>query len=226
MNKGEEDCYFFYNAVCNKGDRCPFRHRKAAVGSRTVCSLWRENRCFRKACKFRHTELNDDRKDTYCHFETRPNGFLRVDCRFYHVMPRAIDGLHLPADKGPVPKGRCGVKARQQKSITTSSRPTSKKNRDESTADVEKSHKRRAVSPDPEDGKRPQKRAKACGRKTAEGKARPESDVATTPAPVTCGRKRKAAATSAPSSKRFKARCLEAKMEALVRQFEALSLGP
>lgn len=40
-----------------KGDACPFRHCEAAMGNETVCSLWKEKRCFRSICKFRHMEI-------------------------------------------------------------------------------------------------------------------------------------------------------------------------
>ncbi|KAG7319110.1 hypothetical protein KOW79_017584 [Hemibagrus wyckioides] len=100
-NKGD-DCYFFYYSTCTKGDACPFRHCEAAMGNETVCSLWKENRCFRNVCKFRHMEIKKNRKEIPCYWENQPGGCQKFHCAFHHEKPRLIDGLFVAPDKGPV----------------------------------------------------------------------------------------------------------------------------
>ncbi|XP_076860346.1 zinc finger CCCH domain-containing protein 11A isoform X2 [Brachyhypopomus gauderio] len=100
MTNNGDDCYFYYYSTCTKGDGCPFRHCEAAMGSETVCSLWKENRCFRKVCKFRHMEIKKNRKEIPCYWENQPGGCQKPHCAFHHEKPRIIDGLYVPADKG------------------------------------------------------------------------------------------------------------------------------
>lgn len=100
MTNHGDDCYFFYYSTCTKGDSCPFRHCEAAKGSEIVCSLWEENRCFRKVCKFRHMEIKKNRKEIPCYWENQPMGCQKPHCAFYHEKPRLIDGIFVPASKG------------------------------------------------------------------------------------------------------------------------------
>ncbi|XP_062843081.1 zinc finger CCCH domain-containing protein 11A isoform X2 [Trichomycterus rosablanca] len=102
MTNQGDDCYFFYYSTCTKGDSCPFRHCEAAMGSETVCSLWQENRCFRNVCKFRHMDIKKNRKEIACYWENQPSGCQKTHCAFYHEKARFIDGLFVPANKGPV----------------------------------------------------------------------------------------------------------------------------
>lgn len=97
-----DDCYFFYYSTCTKGDSCPFRHCEAAMGSETVCNLWQEQRCFRNVCKFRHMEIDKNRKEIACYWENQPAGCQKPHCAFHHEKPRIINGNYLAPDKGQV----------------------------------------------------------------------------------------------------------------------------
>lgn len=95
-----DDCYFFYYSTCTKGDACPFRHCEAAMGNETVCSLWREGRCFRAVCKFRHMEIMKNRKEIPCYWEKQPAGCQKPHCAFFHEKPRYNEGEFIPPNKG------------------------------------------------------------------------------------------------------------------------------
>ncbi|XP_031424049.1 zinc finger CCCH domain-containing protein 11A [Clupea harengus] len=104
MTNHGDDCYFFYYSTCSKGDSCPFRHCDAAMGSEMVCSLWQENRCFRKVCKFRHMEIQKNRKEIACYWERQPSGCQKSHCAFHHERARFIDGVFVPPNKGSAVK--------------------------------------------------------------------------------------------------------------------------
>lgn len=98
-----DDCYFYFYSSCTKGGDCPFRHCQAALGTETVCSLWREGRCFRDNCKFRHMESRINRGHIQCYWEDQPSGCLKPHCVFMHRKPRSNihpksgnEGLILP----------------------------------------------------------------------------------------------------------------------------------
>ncbi|XP_066561783.1 zinc finger CCCH domain-containing protein 11C [Amia ocellicauda] len=101
MSNQAQDCHFFFNSTCTKGESCWFRHCEAAKGSETVCKLWQENRCFRKVCKYRHMEMH---MELACYWEKQPVGCQRPHCAFHHKKSRIIDGVFLPASKSPVPR--------------------------------------------------------------------------------------------------------------------------
>lgn len=83
--KSADDCYFFFNATCTKGDACPFRHSNAAYGSDVVCSFWREGKCFKGiSCKYRHMEIRKTRNMVECFFERQPGGCKKPHCPFLH----------------------------------------------------------------------------------------------------------------------------------------------
>ncbi|ELT89398.1 hypothetical protein CAPTEDRAFT_118081, partial [Capitella teleta] len=88
MAQNGDDCYFFYYSNCAKGDQCPFRHQAAALGSEEVCDLWREGRCFRTVCVYRHMDIKTNRSNTACYWETQPSGCTKAHCPFMHVNPR------------------------------------------------------------------------------------------------------------------------------------------
>ncbi|KAK2498506.1 hypothetical protein MC885_011466 [Smutsia gigantea] len=90
-----DDCYFFFNSTCVKGSQCRFRHCEEALGSDTVCSLWRMGRCLDPHCKFRHMEMQQNCSIS-CFWETQPCGCMKTSCMFYHHQPRNINGLFLP----------------------------------------------------------------------------------------------------------------------------------
>ncbi|XP_036880160.2 uncharacterized protein C12orf50 homolog isoform X2 [Manis javanica] len=94
MAKVGNDCYFFFNSTCIKGSQCRFRHCEEALGSNTVCSLWRQRKCFKPLCKFRHMEMQQN--SISCFWETQPLGCVKITCMFYHSKPRNINGLFLP----------------------------------------------------------------------------------------------------------------------------------
>ncbi|GFX06598.1 zinc finger CCCH domain-containing protein 11A [Trichonephila clavipes] len=79
-----DDCYFYYYSSCAKGDECPFRHCEQALGTETVCSLWKEGRCFRSNCKFRHMESRINRSSIPCYWENQPGGCRKPHCVFLH----------------------------------------------------------------------------------------------------------------------------------------------
>nr|XP_044599711.1 uncharacterized protein C12orf50 homolog isoform X6 [Equus asinus] len=89
------DCYFFFNSTCIKGSQCRFRHCEEALGSDTVCSLWREGKCLDPLCRFRHMEMQQNCSIS-CFWETQPLGCVKISCIFYHSKPRNINGLFLP----------------------------------------------------------------------------------------------------------------------------------
>ncbi|KAB5584220.1 hypothetical protein PHYPO_G00104870 [Pangasianodon hypophthalmus] len=93
MSRKQEDCYFFFNSTCTKGDRCPFRHCEAAKGSKTVCKFWLQNRCLNKACRFRHMDIKKNRREVQCYWEKQPGGCRKQDCTFKHQKPRTIRRL-------------------------------------------------------------------------------------------------------------------------------------
>nr|XP_060632112.1 uncharacterized protein C12orf50 homolog [Anolis sagrei ordinatus] len=96
MAEAGDDCSFYFHSTCIKGSKCRFRHCEKAVGSDTVCSLWREGRCSHHLCKFRHMEIQQKYNKISCFWETQPLGCVRISCVFHHKKPRNINGLFLP----------------------------------------------------------------------------------------------------------------------------------
>ncbi|XP_033018284.1 uncharacterized protein C12orf50 homolog isoform X3 [Lacerta agilis] len=84
------------DVIRTKGSKCRFRHCEKAIGSDTVCSLWREGRCSHQLCKFRHMEIQQKYNSISCFWETQPLGCVRISCVFHHRKPRNINGLFLP----------------------------------------------------------------------------------------------------------------------------------
>ncbi|XP_073644466.1 uncharacterized protein C12orf50 homolog isoform X2 [Tursiops truncatus] len=97
------DCYFFFNSICIKGSQCRFRHCEEALGSDTVCSLWREGKCLDPLCRFRHMEMQQNCSIS-CFWETQPLGCVKISCIFYHSKPRNINGLFLPPSSNITPQ--------------------------------------------------------------------------------------------------------------------------
>ncbi|XP_077701866.1 uncharacterized protein C12orf50 homolog isoform X6 [Canis aureus] len=97
------DCYFFFNSTCIKGSQCRFRHCEEALGSDTVCSLWREGKCLDLLCRFRHMEMQQNCSIS-CFWETQPLGCVKISCIFYHSKPRNINGLFLPPSSNITPQ--------------------------------------------------------------------------------------------------------------------------
>nr|XP_020633278.1 uncharacterized protein C12orf50 homolog isoform X3 [Pogona vitticeps] len=86
---------FLWTIILN-GSKCRFRHCEKAIGSDSVCSLWREGRCPHQLCKFRHMEIQQKYNSISCFWETQPLGCIRISCVFHHRKPRNINGLFLP----------------------------------------------------------------------------------------------------------------------------------
>ncbi|XP_029810626.1 uncharacterized protein C12orf50 homolog isoform X2 [Suricata suricatta] len=97
------DCYFFFNSTCIKGSQCRFRHCEEALGSDTVCLLWREGKCLDPLCRFRHMEMQQNCSIS-CFWETQPLGCVKISCIFYHSKPRNINGLFLPPSSNITPQ--------------------------------------------------------------------------------------------------------------------------
>ncbi|KAK7480440.1 hypothetical protein BaRGS_00028359 [Batillaria attramentaria] len=83
-----DDCYFYYYSTCAKGDLCPFRHSEPARGTEVTCKLWQVGSCFRPHCKFRHMEIQMNRSQIPCYWETMPTGCTKPHCAFKHFKPK------------------------------------------------------------------------------------------------------------------------------------------
>ncbi|XP_050502298.1 zinc finger CCCH domain-containing protein 11A isoform X2 [Diabrotica virgifera virgifera] len=92
--KKNNDCYFYYYSTCSKGDSCIFRHEPSALGCETMCSFWKEGKCFNIQCNFRHMELRKNRKAIPCYWESQPGGCLKGHCSFLHQNPRPVDAVN------------------------------------------------------------------------------------------------------------------------------------
>ena len=78
MSQSNNDCYFYYYASgCSKGGMCPFRHEPGALAQETVCTFWKQGKCTKTNCIFRHMDL--DKKETEFHvtWRKRPPGVRR-----------------------------------------------------------------------------------------------------------------------------------------------------
>ncbi|KRZ74045.1 Zinc finger CCCH domain-containing protein 11A [Trichinella papuae] len=102
MSLHGDDCYFFFYSKCTKGDRCPFRHSKSALGTEIVCQAWLEGRCRKAGCGYRHMKNGKTRSTTPCYWENQPGGCLKQHCVFMHLKPR--DKSLSAADYSPPPQ--------------------------------------------------------------------------------------------------------------------------
>ncbi|KAM4016901.1 zinc finger CCCH domain-containing protein 11A-like [Anomaloglossus baeobatrachus] len=107
MSNQGDDCYFFFYSTCTKGDGCAFRHCEAALGNETVCSLWKEGRCFQQNCKFRHMEIDKKRSEIACYWENQISGCQKANCAFHHTKGRFVDGAFFPPSKAMVTPQPC-----------------------------------------------------------------------------------------------------------------------
>ncbi|XP_023233821.1 uncharacterized protein C12orf50 homolog isoform X3 [Centruroides sculpturatus] len=87
-DRSNDDCYFYFYSTCTRGNKCPFRHCEAALGTETVCTSWREGYCSRTNCKFRHMENRKYRHEIPCYWENQPGGCRKPHCVFFHTKPR------------------------------------------------------------------------------------------------------------------------------------------
>ncbi|XP_076310730.1 zinc finger CCCH domain-containing protein 11A-like [Tachypleus tridentatus] len=112
FNKSNDDCYFYFYSTCTKGEDCPFRHCEAALGTETVCTLWKEGKCFRQVCKFRHMESRKNRSQIPCYWENQPGGCRKLHCVFLHRKARtfmSIEEMILPVNNQSVSVTSCGT---------------------------------------------------------------------------------------------------------------------
>lgn len=94
MSQSNNDCYFYYNSECSKGDFCPFRHEPAAIFQETVCSFWMQGKCTKINCSFRHSmdainnhvKSEKNRSQIKCFWESQPTGCTKAPghCPFMH----------------------------------------------------------------------------------------------------------------------------------------------
>lgn len=72
MDSLTNDCYYYYNSTCLKGDRCQFRHEPSAMNCETVCRFWQKGKCMNQRCSFRHTATRNNRKMTPYYRKNQP----------------------------------------------------------------------------------------------------------------------------------------------------------
>jgi len=88
-NKMSDDCYFYYYSSCAKGTACPFRHEPAAISQEVVCTFWKEGKCTKPHCIFRHMDLNGKKRNVIpCFYEKTPSGCQKPHCPFLHESPK------------------------------------------------------------------------------------------------------------------------------------------
>jgi len=85
MSQSNNDCYFYYNSTCSKGDMCPFRHEPTAINQETVCNFWMQGNCRNFNCSFRHMQMEKKRSQIPCFWEAQPTGCSKGNCPFMHV---------------------------------------------------------------------------------------------------------------------------------------------
>ncbi|EHB06843.1 Zinc finger CCCH domain-containing protein 11A, partial [Heterocephalus glaber] len=103
MSNRGEDCYFFFYSTCTKGNMCPFRHCKAALGNETVCPLWEEGRCFQPLCRYRHMRIDKKSSEISHYWENQPRGNQKLSCAFHRDRGPSVGDLFLPPSKTMVP---------------------------------------------------------------------------------------------------------------------------
>ncbi|KAL8572760.1 hypothetical protein ACOMHN_030342 [Nucella lapillus] len=116
-----DDCYFYYNATCNKGSLCPFRHCEVSRGSETTCSLWQAGVCFRPNCKFRHMYMQTDRSQIPCYWESTPLGCNKPHCAFKHTKPQVLALPPTSTGRGSVPSGNLPLSGQDEGQQNSSS---------------------------------------------------------------------------------------------------------
>lgn len=108
--KYSQDCHFFINSFCSKGDGCSFRHSDQARQTDTVCYYWQNSECTRHLCPYRHSEVSTPTPTTYpftpttpviiptvtsqqtvekkvnkqCFWDKQPSGCSRRHCSYLH----------------------------------------------------------------------------------------------------------------------------------------------
>lgn len=95
MSAYGNDCHFYYNSTCTKGDSCAFRHAEAAKNCQVTCTFWQQGICSKPNCPYRHVELHKppeafqrNRQVIPCYWENQPVGCSRLNCQYQHFKPR------------------------------------------------------------------------------------------------------------------------------------------
>ncbi|CAL4066976.1 unnamed protein product [Meganyctiphanes norvegica] len=93
------DCYFYYYATCSKDTACPFRHEPAAMNSQNTCNYWREGKCYKQICTYRHMDM-EKKPSNMCWFESQPGGCQKQNCTYKHNQEKNYqeggDGPNVP----------------------------------------------------------------------------------------------------------------------------------
>ena len=93
MSAYGNDCHFFYNTKCTKGENCVYRHCEAAKDCMVTCTFWRQGICSKPNCPYRHADLaaesvQRNRQGIPCYWENQPVGCHRPGCQYQHSKPR------------------------------------------------------------------------------------------------------------------------------------------
>jgi len=85
-----DDCYFYYYSSCTKGKpACPFRHEPAALAQEVVCTFWKEGKCTKPHCIYRHMDLDGKKRNVIpCYWEKQASGCTKPHCPFLHDQPK------------------------------------------------------------------------------------------------------------------------------------------
>lgn len=99
-NKGVEDCFYFLNSSCRKGDECVYRHSVEAKNSTVICPKWAATGRCTADCPMRHTNPQVARRkpDEMCYFETTEQGCTKPNCEFRHRNPAKNSGKYESLD--------------------------------------------------------------------------------------------------------------------------------
>jgi len=89
-----DDCYFFWNNGCVRGNMCSYRHQPGAKNNEAVCPEWIKGTCFKTTCFLRHMDAN--RAKVHCYWEARPRGCLKVNCPFLHNKASSVGNTPAP----------------------------------------------------------------------------------------------------------------------------------
>ncbi|CAC5362844.1 ZC3H11 [Mytilus coruscus] len=96
MSAYGNDCHFYYNSNCTKGENCAFRHCEAAKSSMVTCTFWQQGICSKPNCPYRHAELpptdvfERNRQGIPCYWENQPVGCTRSNCQYQHFKIRPV----------------------------------------------------------------------------------------------------------------------------------------
>ena len=78
ISKNDDCYYYYYGSGCAKGHLCPFRHEPDALAQETVCTFWKQGKCNKPHCIFRHMDLDKKRNVIACYWENTAIGCQKV----------------------------------------------------------------------------------------------------------------------------------------------------